>query len=59
MIDNERLYEIHERKLAKIPHLTDCEGIEIYDGEPFWELDGVIYSQQTLDEAKRWFYYDE
>lgn len=57
MIDNERLHEIHERKIK--PHLTDEEGREIYDNEPFWEIAGKIYSAETLEEHKRWFYCDE
>lgn len=57
MIDNDRLYEIHERKIK--PHLTDEEGREIYDGESYWEIGGKIYSAETLEEHKRWFYYDK
>lgn len=57
MIDNYSLFEIHEKKIK--PHLTDCEGREIYDSEPFWEIDGKIYSAETLEECKRWFEYDE
>ena len=53
MIDNYSLFEIHDKKIK--PYLEDCQGVAIYEDEPYYVLDGKIFSQQTIDECKHWF----
>lgn len=57
MIDNYSLFEIHEKKIK--PYLEDCQGVAIYDGDPFWKIAGEIYSEQSLEECKHYFERDE
>lgn len=56
MIDNYGLYEAHERKMAKLESLClkDCEGDLIAPDEPYYEIDGKLYSQQTIDRYKHY-----
>ena len=59
MIDNYGLWERKEAKCLSRPHITDCNGFEIYDGDPFWKIAGEIYSEQSLEECKHYFECDD
>jgi hypothetical protein len=32
--------------------MTDINGVEIYEGEPYWNIAGEIYSKETIDDMK-------
>jgi hypothetical protein len=36
----------------EVPVMTDINGVEIYEGEPYWNIAGEIYSKETIDDMK-------
>ena len=36
----------------EVPVMTDINGVEIYEGEPYWNIGGEIYSKETIDDMK-------
>ena len=47
-IDETRTYLDEE----EVPVMTDINGVEIYEGEPYWNIGGEIYSKETIDDMK-------
>ena len=38
----------------EVPVMTDINGVEIYEGEPYWNIGGQIYSKETIDDMKEY-----
>lgn len=36
----------------EVPVMTDINGVDIYEGEPYWDIGGEIYSKATIDDMK-------
>lgn len=36
----------------EVPVMTDINGVEIYEGDPYWNIGGEIYSKETIDDMK-------
>ncbi len=36
----------------EVPVMTDIDGVEIYEGEPFWRIGGEIYSEKTIEDMR-------
>ena len=36
----------------EVPVMTDINGVDIYEGEPFWIIGGEVYSKATIDDMK-------
>ena len=36
----------------EVPVMIDINGVEIYEGEPYWNIGGEIYSKETIDDMK-------
>ena len=52
----ERILRVDETGMyldeEEVPVMTDINGVEIYEGEPFWRIGGEIYSKETIDDMK-------
>lgn len=44
-------FDIHDAALEKEPHIEDCWGGYIYDGDDYWEINGEYYN---LDSLRQW-----
>jgi len=38
----------------EVPVMTDINGVEIYEGEPYWNIGGEVYSKETIESIKEY-----
>lgn len=54
VLDAERYFSERE----SLPHLEDIDGEYIYEGDEYYEIDGVIYAPSTLQGYRKTYFPD-